>query len=99
MSEVTLADITLARELTSEIAVQTPMEASRWLSALVGGDVWLKCENLQRTGSFKIRGAFVRISRLTPEERRRGVVADRGWEWQYQWLGFRPPGDGRKCGH
>ena len=75
MSEVTLADITLARELTSEIAVQTPMEASRWLSALVGGDVWLKCENLQRTGSFKIRGAFVRISRLTPEERRRGVVA------------------------
>ena len=75
MSEVTLADITLARELTSEIAVQTPMEASRWLSALVGGDVWLKCENLQRTGSFKIRAAFVRISRLTPEERRRGVVA------------------------
>ena len=58
MSEVTLADITLARELTSEIAVQTPMEASRWLSALVGGDVWLKCENLQRTGSFKPRGAY-----------------------------------------
>ena len=51
------------------------MEQSRWLSALVGGPVWLKCENLQRTGSFKIRGAYVRISRLTPEERARGVVA------------------------
>ena len=51
------------------------MEQSRWLSALVGGPVWLKCENLQRTGSFKIRGAYTRISRLTAEERARGVVA------------------------
>ena len=51
------------------------MEESRWLSALTGGPVLLKCENLQRTGSFKIRGAYVRISRLTDEERARGVVA------------------------
>jgi len=42
---------------------------------VVGGPVWLKCENLQRTGSFKARGAYVRISRLTEEERARGVVA------------------------
>ena len=45
------------------------------LAERVGGPVWLKCENLQRTGSFKIRGAYTRISRLTDEERARGVVA------------------------
>jgi len=73
--EVTLADVETARGLIHGVAVETPMEQSRWLSALVGGPVWLKCENLQRTGSFKIRGAYVRISRLTPEERARGVVA------------------------
>ena len=73
--EVTLADIVAARSVVSDIAVSTPMEESRWLSALAGGPVSLKCENLQRTGSFKIRGAYLRISRLTPEERARGVVA------------------------
>jgi len=72
---VTLADIEAARELIREVAIETPMEQSRWLSALVGGPVSLKAENLQRTGSFKARGAFTRISRLTPEERGRGVVA------------------------
>src|SRR4051794_15916740 len=51
------------------------MEESRWLSQAVGGPVLLKCENLQRTGSFKIRGAYVRMSGLSPEERARGVVA------------------------
>jgi len=55
--------------------VDTPLLRSRLLSEMVGGPVYLKCENLQRTGSFKIRGAYVRISRLTPEERARGVVA------------------------
>src|SRR3546814_17703508 len=51
------------------------MEESRWLSQLAGGSVSLKCENLQRTGSFKIRGAYLRISRLSEAERARGVVA------------------------
>jgi threonine dehydratase len=51
------------------------MEDSRWLSQQCGGPVWLKCENLQRTGSFKIRGAYLRISRLSPQERANGVVA------------------------
>ncbi|WP_338036349.1 threonine ammonia-lyase [Nocardioides oleivorans] len=64
-----------AREVLGDHVVTTPIESSRWLSALVGGPVSLKCENLQRTGSFKSRGAFVRISRLTPEERAHGVVA------------------------
>ncbi len=53
----------------------TPLWHSRGLADRVGGPVWLKCENLQRTGSFKIRGAYTRISRLTPQERARGVVA------------------------
>src|SRR3954463_4612417 len=54
---------------------RTPLEHSRALADRVGGDVWLKCENLQRTGSFKIRGAYTRIARLTAQERARGVVA------------------------
>src|SRR6476469_4434875 len=72
---VTLADIEKAREMLVGVAIQTPMEESRWLSAISGGTVSLKCENLQRTGSFKARGAYVRIARLSEEERRHGVVA------------------------
>jgi threonine dehydratase len=48
---------------------------SRVLSEQVGGPVYLKCENLQRTGSFKARGAYLRISRLSDSERARGVIA------------------------
>ncbi|WP_370247781.1 threonine ammonia-lyase [Nocardioides sp.] len=70
-----LDDVRAAREVLRDVAICTPMEESRWLSTLVGGRVLLKCENLQRTGSFKARGAFVRISRLSPAERERGVVA------------------------
>lgn len=72
---VGLAEIEAAREVLRGVAIETPMEESRWLSALAGGPVSLKCENLQRTGSFKARGAYVRISRLSPEERAHGVVA------------------------
>ena len=72
---VTLADIEAARRLIADVAITTPMEESRWLQALVDGPVHLKCENLQRTGSFKIRGAYVRMSRLSADERARGVVA------------------------
>ncbi|GGF54076.1 threonine ammonia-lyase [Marmoricola endophyticus] len=72
---VTLADVRAARDLLDGVAVRTPMQSSRWLSSLVGGPVHLKAENLQRTGSFKIRGAYVRMSELSEEERARGVVA------------------------
>src|SRR3954451_6479684 len=72
---VTLADIEAVVDLVGEVAIRTPMEESRWLQAMVGGPVLLKCENLQRTGSFKIRGAYVRMARLSEEERARGVVA------------------------
>ena len=72
---VTLAQIEEARERLRGTALVTPMEGSRWLSSLTDTDVYLKCENLQRAGSFKIRGAYLRISKLTSEERARGVVA------------------------
>ena len=72
---VGLPDIEAARELLRDVAVVTPVEGSRPLSNAVGGPVLLKCENLQRTGSFKIRGAYVRIARLTDAERAAGVVA------------------------
>jgi threonine dehydratase len=72
---VTLADVRAAAELLSGVVRVTPLEGSRPLSAQVGGAVALKCENLQRAGSFKIRGAYTRISRLTPQERAAGVVA------------------------
>ena len=72
---VTLDDIRAAREVLRGVSIETPMEESRWLSALAGGPVSLKCENLQRTGSFKARGAYVRISRLSEAERAHGVVA------------------------
>ena len=73
-----LADARAAAVLLDGVARRTPVESSRGLAEMVGGSgqsVRLKCENLQRAGSFKIRGAYVRIARLTDDERARGVVA------------------------
>ncbi|MFI1868246.1 threonine ammonia-lyase [Streptomyces jumonjinensis] len=72
---VILDDVRGARKMLAGVARTTAMEGSRHLSQLVGAPVHLKCENLQRTGSFKLRGAYVRISGLRPEERAAGVVA------------------------
>lgn len=74
-SGVTIEDIRAAAALLDGVALTTPVEASRSLSALTKVPVLLKCEHLQRAGSFKIRGAYVRIANLTPAERARGVVA------------------------
>ena len=71
----TLADFESARDRVSGVAELTPMESSRYLAEVLGSAVFLKCENLQRTGSYKIRGAYNRISRLSDEEKARGVVA------------------------
>jgi len=68
-------DVVTARELIRTVVSVTPVLHSRVLSELIGGPVYLKCENLQRTGSFKVRGAYLRIARLTDDERGRGVVA------------------------
>ena len=67
--------VAAAAALLEGIALRTPVETSSALSALAGGPVLLKCENLQRAGSFKIRGAYVRMVRLSPTEKERGVVA------------------------
>jgi threonine dehydratase len=71
----TLADIEAAREVLHGVSIYTPMEESRWLSGIADGPVHIKAENLQRTGSFKIRGAYLRMSRLSDAERANGVVA------------------------
>jgi threonine dehydratase len=68
-------DVEAAAALLADIVRHTPMEHSRALADRVGGPVWLKCENLQHTGSFKFRGAYTRISRLSDAERASGVVA------------------------
>jgi threonine dehydratase len=73
---LTLADIEAARDVLADVVRRTPLERSRPLSAALGDvPVWLKLENFQRAGSYKIRGAYLRISRLSDAERDRGVVA------------------------
>jgi threonine dehydratase len=74
-SLVTLDDIRAAARTLADIARVTPLERSLLLSSKVGGPAYLKCENLQRAGSFKVRGAYTRMSRLSEEEKARGVVA------------------------
>ena len=74
MERPTVADIRAARERLAGVARETPVHASETLSRLAGRTVALKAENLQRTGSFKIRGAYNTIAQLTHEERREGVV-------------------------
>lgn len=72
---VTLDDVRAAQDLLSGVVRPTPLEYSRALADRVGAEVYLKCENLQRAGSFKIRGAYTRMARLSDEEKSRGVVA------------------------
>ena len=67
---VDLRDVRAARELLDGVVRQTPLEPFRPLA-----DTYLKCENLQRGGFYKVRGAYTRISRLSPAERAAGVVA------------------------
>ena len=71
MAAVTLSDILAARAVLSGITRVTDLIPS----PLFQGDVFIKAENLQRTGSFKMRGAYTRMLQLTPEERARGVIA------------------------
>jgi threonine dehydratase len=72
---VSLDDVLAARETLTGVVRRTPLESSRPLSELIGGPVHLKCENLQRAGSFKIRGAYFRMARLSDTEKAAGVVA------------------------
>ena len=74
-SSVSLADIEAAADRLRGVVRELPMHSARWLSDLVGGPAFLATENLQRAGSFKIRGAYNRLSQLTGAEREAGVVA------------------------
>ncbi len=72
---VTPGDVYAARRRMGSWVRRTPFEQSPLLSELTGGEVYLKLENRQLTGSFKIRGASNKIALLTPDERRRGILA------------------------
>ena len=76
-TEITLptyADVESAAAQIRGVAHRTPVVTSRSIDARTGAQLFFKCENLQRAGAFKFRGAYNALSRLTPDERRRGVV-------------------------
>ncbi|TKJ29348.1 MAG: hydroxyectoine utilization dehydratase EutB [Chloroflexi bacterium B3_Chlor] len=72
--DVTERDVRLARQRIAPLATRTPLISSRALSKVTGAAVYLKLENLQETGSFKVRGAANRMLTLTPEQQERGVI-------------------------
>ncbi len=71
----TFADVEDAARRIKGVAIHTPLLRNEALDAAIGAPVWIKAENLQRTGSFKMRGAWNRISRIPEADRPRGVVA------------------------
>ena len=73
-AELTSDLVRRVRDLIDPHVRHTPLLRSEWLSSLSGGDVYLKCENLQTTGSFKVRGGLAAVALLDPESRARGVV-------------------------
>ncbi|MEB3328017.1 MAG: threonine ammonia-lyase [Candidatus Sericytochromatia bacterium] len=73
-TDVSLARIEQAYEAVRRIAHRTPIFTSQTFDALAGCQVFLKAENLQKTGSFKVRGAYHCLSKFTPEQKARGVV-------------------------
>lgn len=75
MQPVNLEDIKDAAKLLDGVIKKTPSISAGWIEKKYGVDVTFKCENLQRAGSFKIRGAYNRIARLSAAERSKGVVA------------------------
>ena len=75
MQPVNLEDIKDAAKLLDGVIKKTPSISAGWIEKKYGVDVTFKCENLQRAGSFKIRGAYNRIARLSEAERSNGVVA------------------------
>ena len=72
---MTLADVRSAAVRLEGIVHRTPVVTSRTLDERCGAHVYVKCENLQRAGAFKVRGAYNLLSQLSPAQRRRGVVA------------------------
>ncbi|HEX6483722.1 MAG TPA: threonine ammonia-lyase [Ktedonobacteraceae bacterium] len=75
LQDVTIADIWEAHKLLKSHLHHTPLTASRTLHDITGAEIYLKAENMQRSGSFKVRGASYKLSRLSKEEYRCGVIA------------------------
>ena len=73
IADLTLNRLNEARRRIEGMVHRTPLLHSQTLSARIGAPVWLKCENLQKTGAFKVRGALNRLLTLSDEERARGV--------------------------
>jgi threonine dehydratase len=73
--EVTYADVAAAHERIKPYAKRTPVLTSSTIDGLTGATVHFKCENFQRMGAFKFRGAYNALSQLSPEQKRKGVVA------------------------
>ena len=71
---VVLQDILDAKLRIQDVALKTPVMTSTTLDRMIGGKVFFKCENFQRAGAFKFRGAFNTVSQLSSEERKRGVI-------------------------
>jgi threonine dehydratase len=71
----TYADVEAAASRIVGVAHRTPIQTSRTLNEMIGAEVFLKCENFQRMGAFKFRGAFNALSKFSPEQRKAGVVA------------------------
>src|ERR1051326_2091181 len=72
---ISIEDVRAAAERLRGVANRTPVVTSRTVDGLVGAKVFFKCENLQRGGAFKLRGAYNRLVSLSPAERERGIVA------------------------
>ncbi|MFW6227091.1 MAG: threonine ammonia-lyase, partial [Bacteroidota bacterium] len=68
------SDIVQAQSVLNESVKKTPLERSKSFSTMSGADTFLKLENLQTTGSFKVRGAYYKIKNLTPDEAAKGVL-------------------------
>ena len=75
MEKITIEDIKRAKETIKDIVKKTDILESAKLSALTNANIYYKCENLQKTGSFKVRGACNKIANLTQEEKANGVIA------------------------
>jgi threo-3-hydroxy-L-aspartate ammonia-lyase len=72
---ISFDDVAAAAERLAGVAHRTPVMTSRTADALCGGTLFFKCENLQRMGAFKFRGAYNALAQFTPEQRRAGVIA------------------------
>jgi threonine dehydratase len=78
---ITAIDVLKARKVQQGVVTRTPLTRSKALSKISGAEVHLKWENLQKTGAYKLRGAVYRMSLLSPDERRKGVITTSAGNW------------------